>query len=80
MTKAASCVRYLAQKDNCMHRSITRYDTILVETFQWDAKIRFTPRVNNRIITESRFKKYSTRVTMNEILTNNDLKHILDIR
>ena len=51
-----------------------------VETFQWDAKIRFTPRVNNRIITESRFKKFRTRVTMNEILTNNDLKHILDVR
>ena len=89
MTKAAwalgwknpsSCVRYLARKHNCMHRPITRYDKILVETFQWDAKIRFTPRVNNRIITESRFKKFRTRVTMNEILTNNDLKHILDVR
>ena len=51
---------------------------MLVQTFQSNSKIRtFTSRVNflenNKIITACGIKKLSTRVTMNEVSTNNGL-------
>ena len=57
---------------------------MLLQALQWNAKItRFNSTVNfvenNQIITASCIQKFSTRVTMNELSTNNGLTHLIPL-
>ena len=61
----------------CIPKVLRQQRRILVEAFQWNAKLSFTSSANfvenNQMIITSRIYKFSARATVNQLSTKNVL-------